>query len=83
MKTPKLKRENREAVRGGKTLSLVGFGIMKRVVEFYQSRSQECEHDQRNDDDPHLHGPIVTPANALQTSVRRAVPTGDPAAQID
>jgi hypothetical protein len=41
---------------------------MKRVVEFCQLGSQQREHDQRNDKDPHVDGPIVTPANALKSS---------------
>jgi hypothetical protein len=43
--------------------------VMKRVVQFSQSRSQKRENDQRNDEDPHVERPIVAPADLLETSL--------------
>jgi hypothetical protein len=50
--------------------------MMKSLVQLEEPRSEQTEHDQRDDDRPHVPRPIVTPPNALETAMRRAISAG-------
>jgi hypothetical protein len=45
--------------------------MMKLLVKFCHTRSQQRDHDQANEHNPHLRRPVVPPPNPLQPPAAR------------